>query len=83
MHAAAFFEPVDGGDVRMIQGREDLGFSLKTREPIRVSSEQERQDLDRDLTLQLGIGGPIHLAHAALAEQGGDFIGTEASAGLE
>ena len=49
------------GDVRMIQRGEDFRFALKSREPIGISRERGRQDLDRDLTLQLGIGRPIHL----------------------
>ena len=80
---AHLFEPVDGGDVRMIQRGEDFGFALKTREPIVVSGERWRQDLDRDLTLQLGVGGPIHLPHPAFADLGGDFVDAEAGAGGE
>jgi len=33
-----------------------------------------RQDLESDVTVQLGVGGPIHLAHTALAELGGDLV---------
>ena len=52
------FEPVDGGDVRMVQRGEDFRFALKTREPIRVRRERGRQDLDRDLAIQLRVGAP-------------------------
>ncbi len=69
------------GDVRMIQRGEDFGFALKTREPIGISGERWRQDLDRDLTLQLGVGRPIHLPHPAFADLRGDFVDAEASAG--
>jgi hypothetical protein len=34
--APAFLEPVDRGDVRMIERGEDFRFALKTREPFRV-----------------------------------------------
>ena len=81
--ARALFESVDGGDVRMIQRGEDFGFALKTRQPIVVSRERWRQDLDRDLTLQLGVGRPIHLPHPAFADLGGDFVDAEAGAGSE
>jgi hypothetical protein len=37
--AVAFFQSVDGRDVWMIQGGEDFGFALKSREPIVVRSE--------------------------------------------
>ena len=33
--------------------------------------------------LQPRVGGPIHLAHAALTEQGGDFVDAETCAGTE
>ena len=35
-----FFEPVDGGDVRMIQRREDFGFALKARQSIGISGKR-------------------------------------------
>ena len=37
--AHAFFEPVDGGDVGMIQGREHFGFALKPRQPVVIRRE--------------------------------------------
>jgi hypothetical protein len=80
-HAPAFFEPIDGSDVRMIERREHFGFALKTSKPIIASRERRRQNLDRDLTLQLRVGRPIHLPHAAFADLGGDFVDAEAGAG--
>ena len=35
--ALALFEPVDGGDIRMVQRGEDFGFTLKPREPVGVA----------------------------------------------
>ena len=71
------------GDVRMIQRGEDFRFALKPREPIGVSRERRRQDLDRDLAFQLGVGRPIHLPHPAFADLRGDFVDAEAGAGSE
>ena len=67
----------------MVEDREHLGFTLKACEPILVGRERWWQDLDRDLPLQLGIGGPIHLSHPAFANLGGDFVDTEARAGSQ
>jgi hypothetical protein len=39
LDAVAVFQSIDGGDVRMVQGGEDLGFALKSREPVVVSGE--------------------------------------------
>jgi hypothetical protein len=47
---AFVLEPVDGGNVRMIQGREDFGFALKACESVAVCGERWRQYLNRDLT---------------------------------
>ena len=33
--------------------------------------------------LQLGVGGPIHLAHAARTDGGDDFVGPKTGAGGE
>ncbi len=41
-HAADLFEAVDGGDVRMIQCREDLRFPLEAREPFGVARERRQ-----------------------------------------
>ena len=82
-NARALFESVDGGDVRVIQRGEGFGFAQKACEPIVVSGQRWRQDLDRHLTLQLGIGSPVHLPHPAFANLGGNLVGAEASAGAE
>ena len=65
------------------QRGEDFSFALKTSEPIVVSPERGRKDLDRDLTLQLLVGRPIHLPHPALADLRGDFVDAEARARTE
>jgi hypothetical protein len=36
LHARRLFEPVDGGDVRVIQRGEDFGFALKARQPVGI-----------------------------------------------
>jgi hypothetical protein len=61
----------------------DFGFALKTREPIGVSRDRWRQDLDRDLAFQLGVGRAKHLPHPAFAERRGDFVDAEAGAGSQ
>ena len=78
--APAFFEPVDRGDVRMIEGREHFRLALEPREPIDISGERRRQDLDRDLAFQLRVRRSKHLAHPAFANLGRDFVDTDTSA---
>ena len=62
---ARFLEAVDAADVRVIQGCEDLRFPLESREAIGIGRERLRQNLYRDVALQLRVAGPIHFAHAA------------------
>ena len=81
--ARTFFKPVDGGDVRMIERGEHFRFALKAREPIGISRERGWQDLNRDLTFQLGVRRPIHLTHPAFADLRGDVVNAEACAGCK
>jgi hypothetical protein len=73
-------ETVDRSDVRMVQRREHFGFRLKAGEAIDICGHRRREYLDRDLALQVRVGGAIRLAHAAHAEFGHDLIGTKARA---
>ena len=84
LHAAGLFKAVDVRDVRMIQRGEDLRFALET-EPadLRQLAKESGSTLMRDVALQLRVMRPTHLAHAAFANQGGDFIGAEAAAGAD
>ena len=71
------FEAVDRRDVRMIQRRQDFGFALKSGEPLRVTRDGLWQHLDGDLSLQVRVGGPVHLAHAACPERADDLVWPE------
>jgi hypothetical protein len=79
--ASTLLEAVDGGDVRIVQGREHFRFALKTREPIVVRCQCRRQDLDRDLALQFRVGRPKHLAHSPFTDLGRDVVDAEARSG--
>ena len=39
-----------------------------------------RQDLQRHVPVELGVSGPIHFAHAAFADLGGDVVVAESGA---
>ena len=60
--ACCFLNAVDVADIRVVQGSKDLRLSLEPREPIRIAGKRLGQDLERDLPVQLGIGGLIDLA---------------------
>ena len=67
----------------MVQRREDSGFTLKPGETFGVISEEVRQDFEGHIPAKLRVPGPIHLAHAALADEGSHFIRAEAGAWAE
>jgi hypothetical protein len=41
---------------------------------IGIEREQRRQDLERDIAIELGIASAIHLAHRARADQRDDVV---------
>jgi len=71
---------VDRGDVRVIEGGEHLRLPLEAGEAVSVVGKGFGQHLDRDLTVEPGVGGAVDLAHPALAQLGGDLVGAEARA---
>ena len=75
--AAALLEPEDRGDVGVMELRQKLRLALESRQALLVLGELGWQDLDRHLAIEPGVGRAIDLAHAALAELGGDLVGAE------
>ena len=76
-------EVVDGEDVRVGEGGDRLRLALEAGERVRVLGEVPRQDLHRDVALELGVARAEHDAHAALAELGDDLVRSEAGPGSE
>ena len=64
----------------MVERGEHLRFALEPGESFGVAGEGVRQDLDRDVAIQLGIARAIHLAHAAGPHGGEDLVRAEADA---
>jgi hypothetical protein len=64
----------------MIQRGEDVCFTLEAGEAVRIGSEGIRQDLDRDVAIQLRVTRTIHVAHAAAAKGGDDFVRAKSGA---
>jgi hypothetical protein len=80
---SSLLEAVDTGDVLMVQRGEDLRLAPEPREPFRILGDAVRQRFQRDLAGEPGVLRPIHLAHAACAEQADDLIGTQLRSGGE
>ena len=81
--AVGFLDAVDARDVRMVERSQHFGFALKTREPVAIGGERGRQDLDRDLALEPGVGRPKHLPHPSFADLRSDFVDAETAARRE
>ena len=64
----------------MIQRGEHTRFALQAREPVGVARERVRQELDRDIAIELRVARVVHLTHAARTEQGMHLIHTKAPA---
>jgi len=76
----AVLEAVDRRDIRMIQGGEHLRFSPETSESIGIGRERVREDLQRDVAIELRIAGAVDLAHATRADLRDDLEWAETSA---
>ena len=75
--ALDFVQLEDGGDVGVRQRGQSLRLGPKPGEVRRVFLEMRMDDLERDLTVQLGIARAVHLAHPAGAKDRQHFIGTD------
>lgn len=67
----------------MVQRREELRFALEPREALTVVRKLLGEDLDRHLAAELGIASAVDLAHATLADEGGDLVRPEPGCGGE
>jgi hypothetical protein len=65
---------VDGRDPRMIERREHARFALETCLAFGILHIPRGQDLQRDVTSQSGVTGPIDLAHAATSDGADDLV---------
>ena len=74
---------VDGDDVRVVEDAYGAGLLLEAADPVGVRGDLAVQDLEGDLAGEAQVLGPVHLAHAALAEEGHDLVGSHARAGCE
>ena len=73
-------EIVDGDDGGMIECGGRACFELEPPQAFGVVRQLGRQQLQRDVTIELGVVREIDLAHAAGAEQRANDVGPEARA---
>src|SRR5262249_25595136 len=82
-NAVRILETVNGGDVLVIQRGEDLSFAFEAREAVGVNRELGRENLQRDIAIELCVACAIHLAHPAAPKGGKDFERAQSRAGCK
>ena len=78
-HAGLLLEAEDRGDVGVVEGGEDARLALEPRDALGVGDEGLGQGLQRDVAAQVRLVRPIDFAHAALTDEGQDFVDSELS----
>ena len=73
-HDGSIDDAVDLGDVGVIERRQYLRFTLETSQPLGVSFQRLRQNLQGDVALEDEVFGPIHLAHRTGPDGRGDLV---------
>ena len=77
------FEPVDRGDVGMIQRSEQARLALEPRKPLPIRCQGFRKRLDGHCPVERRIAGAIDLAHPTPPDQRFDLVAAETDAGLD
>ena len=72
--AARFLQPINGGNVWVIQGSEQLGFALEPGNPICVLGELLGQNLDGNIPAELPVLRLKDFSHSAAAYGGRNFV---------
>jgi hypothetical protein len=80
-HEIALTDVVDLTDVRVVQCSNRPGLMLEATQPVGISSEHRRKNLDRYVAPEARVTCPIHLAHAAHADLGSDLEWTDPRTG--
>src|SRR5207237_367637 len=73
-HQGFFLDAVNDRDVWMVERSENLGFANEPREVVGIIGQGVGEEFDRDVAIQLGIGGAVHRAHAAFSELRCDLV---------
>jgi hypothetical protein len=83
LHTVRLLQTVHVGNVGMIERGEDLRLSPESSESVRIRRKRVGKDLQGIVSLERDVPRSPDLTHPALANQDGDFIGTEANAGSQ
>jgi hypothetical protein len=79
-NSAGLFESVDLRDIGMVERSERLCLTREPRQSIGVARKGVREDLQRNVAIELRVAGAVDLPHATFADQRGDLVEAETSA---
>ena len=65
---------MDGADVGVIEGGRRTGFSFEPLDSLSVVDDVGRQELQRHLTLEGGVLGPVDHTHTSAPDLFEDFV---------
>src|SRR5262245_32203825 len=77
MRARGFLDRIDVHDGGMVETRERSRLALESLETLGIRGSVLWQELQCDLTAELGVTRTIHLTHSPCPERGDDFVRTE------
>jgi hypothetical protein len=80
---AHVLQAVEGRDVRMVEGGEELGLALEAGEAGLVPLHAGGERLDRHLPVEDRVAGAIDLPHATAPQPTYDQVGTDLCAGIQ
>ena len=83
MNAVDLLCRIERGDVRVIECRSGPRLSVKPHHAVRIRGHVRRQNLERDLPAEPGVGGSIDFTHSARTKQCVDLVVTEMLSGGE
>ena len=75
--AIGLLEPIERGDICVIQLREQLRLTLEPIQTFFVAGELFGKDFDGDVASEFRVTSTINLAHATCSDGLDDFVGTE------
>ena len=76
-------EPMQRGDVRVIELRQETGLALEAIQAFSVLCKLFRKDFDGNVSSKFGVTGSINLSHPARTNGLYDFVLAELGAGSE
>ncbi len=76
-------QPVQGGDVRVIELRKEPGFSLEPIQAFFGARKLLGKDFDCDVASEFGVAGSVDFSHSTRTNSLDDFVLAEFGTGGE